>query len=113
MSKFLNNIEIKTAVESLQDADFSWTENVIEKLNADKNLLPEFSKNPEDFVTNMGIKIPDGYHLHYISKEGIYYPEENNTPSKSGFRIEVRIDKDYSALGVCIFCKGGCKSAEI
>ena len=69
MSKFLNNIEIKTAVESLQDADFSWTENVIEKLNADKNLLPEFSKNPEDFVTNMGIKIPDGYHLHYISKE--------------------------------------------
>ena len=100
---------LQKAATSLNASDLSWANQVLEKLKGNKEEISNFSTAPEKYIRALGYELPDGFHVHYIDENGIYYPNEvNSAPSSSGVRVEARIDHNNTALGVCIYCPGGC-----
>jgi len=100
---------ITQAADTLKGTDLAWAYDVIDSLKDNPQAISDFEKDPNFFIKQLGHEIPDGFHVHYIDQDGNYFPKEDNfTPSADGSRLEARVDKGNVALGVCVYCPGGC-----
>jgi len=106
----MNSLErLVNAADTLKGSDLSWAYDVLDNLEKHPDEISDFDKDPHEYIKKLGHEIPDGFHVHFIDKDGSYTPRENNfLPSNNGSRLEARIDKKHIALAVCIVCEGSC-----
>ncbi|WP_145250691.1 hypothetical protein [Pseudomonas oryzihabitans] len=102
------------AADNLKSSNLDWAPDMLKELKNNPDEVKKFSSSPEEYIRSKGHDLPEGFHVHYIDETGTYYPEEPNmSPGDSGSRLEARIDQDNVAFAVCIWCKGGCRSAMV
>lgn len=93
--------KLKGALSSAQSSDWSFAFDILEYLEKNPDKAAEFGKDPEAYVRAKGMKLPTGYHLHYIDADGNRYPEEKKMEGPS-VRPLVEITDGIHTLGVCI-----------
>jgi hypothetical protein len=103
-----------SAATNLQAADLAWIPTFLSELKGNPDKFKKFCSAPEEYIRASGYDLPEGFHVHYIDENGEYFPRETDrSPAASGSRLEARVDHDGVALGVCIYCPGGCKGKGV
>jgi len=106
-------LAVKGALMSVSDFDFTPGYELDRRLKADPKLLAEFVKDPAGVAEReVGLVLPKGWHLHFITDKNEYRPPEGSAEAqlmaghskRPWSRVEIR-----TAVGPgCIACCGIC-----
>ena len=106
-------LAVRSALQILGNFDMSPCYELDRRLKADKNLLAEFTKNPEGVAKReVGLVPPPGTHMHFINEKNEYFPPEGDaisqlTAGQHGnpwSRVEVRAAVGPGCYALCIVC---------
>ena len=101
------------SMRTLMNFDFSPAFELDARLKANKELLQEFIQDPAAVAKReVGIVLPEGFHLHFIDQENKYHPAEGDAlaqlqrgkDGKLWGRVEVRSAAGPGCIAACGIC---------
>ena len=115
MSTKLASNGVKFALDAfLKDTDFEKFFQLADHIGDDGDKLKSFIANPEAYAfSEVGFKVPDGFHMHFVNEKNEYFPPEGNAAEQIASysdsedrwsRIEIRAGKGPKCLVACGYC---------